>query len=237
MSLLYLVRHGQASFYGDDYDQLSELGVEQAHRLGVHWAELNLSFDHVYVGPRRRHRQTLDTIAAVYRGRGLRWPESRSLPELDEHSGPEVLTRALPELLQRDPVIRELKKKFRRDSDTAQRDYLRVFQKVTRMWVRRELSLPELEAWHEFRSRVQTGLTRMTDVTGSKMKIVAITSGGPVAVATGFALALAEEKTLELSWVIRNAAYSEFLFSRGRFSLLSFNAVPHLTDPHLQTFL
>ena len=85
MSLLFLVRHAQASFHGDDYDQLSERGMEQSRRLGIHWAELSLSFDHVYVGPRRRHRQTLDAVAAVYRERGLNWPEPVELPELDEH--------------------------------------------------------------------------------------------------------------------------------------------------------
>lgn len=69
MSLLFLVRHGQASFHGDDYDQLSARGMEQSRQLGLHWAELNLIFDHVYVGPRRRHRQTLDAVAAVYRTR------------------------------------------------------------------------------------------------------------------------------------------------------------------------
>ena len=34
MGTLYLVRHGQASFGADDYDQLSPLGQQQAVRLG-----------------------------------------------------------------------------------------------------------------------------------------------------------------------------------------------------------
>ena len=237
MSLLFLVRHGQASFHGDDYDQLSTRGIEQARQLGVHWAKWNLTFDQVYVGPRRRHRQTLEAVAAVYRERGMHWPAAIELPELDEHCGQDVVTRSLPDLLQRDPVIRDLKEKFRKDSDTAQRDYLRVFQKVTRMWVRRELHLPDLEAWHEFRGRVQQGLVKMTEAAGSKKKIAAFSSGGPVAAAMGFALNLDDEKTLELSWVVRNAAFTEFLFSRGRFSLVTFNAVPHLATPDLLTFI
>lgn len=237
MSLLFLVRHGQASFHADDYDQLSERGVEQSRQLGLHWADLNLIFDHVYVGPRRRHRQTVDAVAAVYRERGLHWPEPVELPELDEHCGQDVLTRSLPDLMQRDPVIRDMREKLRKDSDTAQRDYLRLFQKVTRLWVRHELSLPDLEAWHEFRDRVQRGLAKITETAGSKKRVAVFSSGGPVAAAMGFALNLDDEKTLELSWVVRNTAYAEFLFSRGRFSLVTFNAVPHLTDPHLLTFI
>jgi broad specificity phosphatase PhoE len=34
MGTLYLVRHGQASFGADDYDQLSALGRRQSVRLG-----------------------------------------------------------------------------------------------------------------------------------------------------------------------------------------------------------
>jgi len=237
MSLLFLVRHAQASFDRDDYDQLSARGGEQARRLGAHWAELNLIFDHVYVGPRRRHRQTLEAVAAVYRERGVRWPEPVELPELDEHCGQDVFTRSLPDLMQRDPIIREMKEKLRKDSDTAQRDYLRLFQKVTQLWVRRELSLPDLEAWHDFRGRVQRGLAKMTEAAGSKKKVAAFTSGGPVAAAMGLALNLDDEKTLELMWLVHNASYTEFLFSRGRFSLMTFNAVPHLTIPRLLTFI
>ena len=237
MSLLFLVRHGQASFDGDDYDQLSALGAEQARRLGAHWAELNLIFDHVYVGPRRRHRQTLDAVATVYHKHGLPWPKPTELPELDEHFGYDVLTRSLPDLIKRDPAIREMQEKMRQDTGARQRNYLRLFQKVTRMWVRRELSLPDLEAWHEFRSRVQCGLTKMTDVTGSRKRIAAFTSGGPVAAAMGWALNLDDEKTLELSWVVRNTACTEFLFSHGRFSMMTFNAVSHVTNAQLQTFI
>ncbi len=237
MSLLFLVRHGQASFDNDDYDQLSARGVEQARRLGAHWAELNLIFDHVYAGPRRRHRQTLEAVAAVYRERGRPWPEPIELAELDEHCGQDVFTRSLPDLMQRDPAIQEMKEELRKDSETAQRDYLRLFQKVTRMWVRRELSLPDLEAWHDFRGRVRRGLAKMTEAVGSKKKVAAFSSGGPVAAAMGLALDLDDEKTLELMWVVHNAAYTEFLFSRGRFSMVKFNAVPHVTDPHLLTFI
>jgi broad specificity phosphatase PhoE len=232
---MYLVRHSQASLHGNDYDQLSSRGVEQSRLLGLHWAELDLIFDKVYFGPRRRHRQTMEAVAAVYRERRLKWPEPVELPELDEHCGQQVLNRSLSDLMQRDPSIREIKEN--RDAPTQQREYLLFFQKVTRLWVRRELTHSDLEAWHEFRSRVQRGLAKITEAAGSKKKIAVFTSGGPVAAALGVALNLEDEKTLELSWVVRNAAYTEFLFSGGRFSLVTFNAVPHLTSSDLRTFI
>jgi len=39
MSLVYLVRHAQASFGAQDYDRLSELGRQQARWLGGYFAE------------------------------------------------------------------------------------------------------------------------------------------------------------------------------------------------------
>jgi broad specificity phosphatase PhoE len=84
MSSLTLVRHGQASFFAEDYDQLSALGHAQAGLLGDHWVRRRLGFDEVYVGPRTRQRQTAEAVGERYRQSGLPWPEPVLLPELDE---------------------------------------------------------------------------------------------------------------------------------------------------------
>ena len=237
MSVLIMVRHGQASFHSKDYDQLSPLGIEQSRLLGIHWTENNLTIDRIFVGPRRRHQQTLDAVGSVYRERGLAWPDPVELAELDEHSGQHVLTRCLPGLIQHHPSIRELVSKIQKGVDVEQRDYLKLFQKVTRMWVRGELSAPELEAWHEFRTRVNGGLGKVTSHEKRNQTVVAFTSGGPIAAAVGRALGIDDEKTLELSWIVRNTACAEFLFSGGRFSLAAFNTVPHLAERRLFTYV
>ena len=43
MSVLYVVRHGQASFFTDNYDQLSPKGVEQSRLLGKYWKKSGLA--------------------------------------------------------------------------------------------------------------------------------------------------------------------------------------------------
>ena len=50
MGTLYLVRHGQASFGADDYDQLSELGHKQSVRLGEYFARKGVHFDALIAG-------------------------------------------------------------------------------------------------------------------------------------------------------------------------------------------
>ncbi len=62
MSILHLVRHGQASFGADDYDNLSPTGIQQSIELGKALAKQQSTFDYVIVGPHRRHMQTFEGI-------------------------------------------------------------------------------------------------------------------------------------------------------------------------------
>jgi len=41
---------------------------------------------------------------------------------------------------------------------------------------------------------------------------------------------------LELHWRLRNGSLTEFAFTRDRFTLDSFNTVPHLDDPALWSY-
>ena len=81
MGTLYLVRHGQASFGADNYDQLSPLGRQQAVRLGEYWRSSGQRFDAVLLGTLRRHTQTLEGIAEGLPG----LPPAIALPGLNEY--------------------------------------------------------------------------------------------------------------------------------------------------------
>ena len=65
MSLIYLVRHGQASFGAEDYDRLSELGQRQSRWLGEYFAERGLRFSRVLTGTLARQRDTATAILAA----------------------------------------------------------------------------------------------------------------------------------------------------------------------------
>jgi broad specificity phosphatase PhoE len=64
MSEVYFVRHGQASFGSDNYDQLSEKGHLQARLLGEYFASQQMQFDHILTGDMVRHRETAEGICA-----------------------------------------------------------------------------------------------------------------------------------------------------------------------------
>jgi hypothetical protein len=41
---------------------------------------------------------------------------------------------------------------------------------------------------------------------------------------------------LEVNWRVRNCSLTEFVFTKDRFTLDSFNALPHLENPALWTY-
>ena len=59
---LIALRHGQASFGSDDYDQLSPLGAQQCEQAGRWLARHGHDFTRVVRGGHRRHQQSLAAL-------------------------------------------------------------------------------------------------------------------------------------------------------------------------------
>ncbi|MGI8744351.1 MAG: histidine phosphatase family protein [Bryobacteraceae bacterium] len=238
MALLTLVRHGQASFLEKNYDKLSVLGARQSAKLGDYWVRSQMTFDQVYHGPAERHIRTGGMVAETFAAAGLAWPESVLVPELDEYPGIEVMRTFLPGLMAKHEDIRAMESEFRQagEPSAAAKTYDRLFQRITRMWVARELDSPDVESWQNFCERIDRGISRIRQAALKSSQIVVFTSGGVIAATARIALELSAEKTLELSWAPRNAAFSEFRFSGERFSLSSFNNLPHLEDAAMITY-
>jgi broad specificity phosphatase PhoE len=242
MARLVLVRHGQASsLVRGDYDQLSPLGVRQARLLGEHWAARGVRFDHVFVGPRRRHAQTHAEVAAAYRDAGVPLPEPVQLPHLDEHHGMAVVAHHMPELTRCDPEVAEVVEALARGDAGRMRDFLRVFRRVLRAWADGRLRSPDggPEDWGPFRSRVREGVRAMAAHAGAAQRVVAFTSGGTTAAVVCDALGIDDGRAMDLSFEVRNASVTELrLAADGAVALHTFNVLGHLEhDDGLVTFL
>jgi broad specificity phosphatase PhoE len=83
MAELYLVRHGQASFGADNYDELSPSGRTQSGWLGEYFAQAGLRFDRIVIGTMQRHRQTADAILAAMGGPQVEIAQDAGLNEYD----------------------------------------------------------------------------------------------------------------------------------------------------------
>ena len=214
MGTLYLVRHGQASFGADDYDQLSPRGHEQAVRLGAYWRERGLQFDAVLCGTLRRHAQTLQGIQQGLEGT----PEPLLMPGLNEYDSHALIHCVHPMPLPRPDTPELYKQHFRLLCDAmAQR-------------MAGTISPAGMPCWDDFSGGVRAALDHVRrQHTGHNVLLVS--SGGPIAAAVGEVLCTPPEVTIALNMRIRNSAVTEFSISPKRLMLQTFNTLPHLDTP------
>jgi broad specificity phosphatase PhoE len=238
MSVLTVVRHGQASYMSEDYDKLSPTGEEQSRRLGQFWLRQGTVFDYVFRGPAKRHARTEQIIAEEFKSAGIHWPEAAVIDELDEFDAFQMLKIMGPIIVERDEHVRRLYEAFLQGQHGPEAGILleRFFEETARHWCSGEFDVPELESWGAFRARVERALAQIRSITRRSTSTVVITSGGPIAAMIGYTLELPHEKAVEFVWLSRNSSYSEFLDSGERLSLSSFNSCPHLDDSSLLTY-
>lgn len=232
MPQLLLVRHAQASFFGARYDELSELGRRQAAALGAHWLRHGVEFERVFVGPKRRHRDTCAIVAAAYAAAGRPFPGPAEMPELDEHQGARVMNHALG--LEASAETLHPSQVPEAEREQAVRDFFRSYERIMRDWARGALSVDGVESWEAFRARSLKALDRLCAGPEPGLR-VAFTSGGLVSSAAGWLLGLDAERVIDLSAVLKNTALTEVHWSARRRRLVSFNGLPHLPDPRSTT--
>lgn len=238
MSVLTLVRHGQASYMSEDYDKLSPVGEEQARQLGRYWTRHGIAFDRVFHGPAQRHIRTMQMAGEMMQAAGLPWPEPELLAGFDEFDAFLVVTTLTPLLARNNETVRGLSQDFERSRHTpeAGRKLQKLFEEVTRHWTRGEIQAADVETWVQFRARIAVALDRLRTSARPSSHTVVFTSGGPIAATVSYALELPPAKAVEFVWLSRNSSYAQFLFSGERFSMHAFNAIPHLESLELLTY-
>jgi broad specificity phosphatase PhoE len=238
MSHIILVRHGQASLLERDYDKLCANGEVQAGLLGEYWSRRGAVFGSVYSGPRARQLETARIVAEAYRSAGLGFPETVVMSDFDEYQAEAVLRECLPQLLRVNAEIEELHCAYKDSSESGERrkTFQKLFEAVIAKWVAGEIVAPGIESWHEFCLRVERGLAQVVRDTPPAASAVVFTSAGTIGAAMRRALHLSAEDTLRVTWMSRNASFSEFLASGERFTLSTFNAHPHLEGDGLLTY-
>ncbi|HLJ17789.1 MAG TPA: histidine phosphatase family protein [Bryobacteraceae bacterium] len=244
MSRLTVVRHAQAGPFETNSGCLSETGQLQARALAAYWIRRDTIFDEVYTGTLARHRQTEAIVAEAYRAAGRAWPTAHELPELNEYDAEGIIRAFAPAADLTDPRAFQL-----------------MFEDVMGQWLEGAIENSSIETWPQLRDRVLAGLAKITAGPVSR-RIVAFTSGGPIGLLVQTALGAPARGFLEANWRVRNTSITEFVFSAPRstvdiahnaagherflplasssravrFTLDSFNALPHLDDPALLTF-
>jgi broad specificity phosphatase PhoE len=214
MGTLYLVRHGQASFGADDYDQLSDLGHKQSVRLGEYFAHKGIRFGGLIAGTLRRHKQTLDGILQGMKHEG----EHLSWDGLNEYDAQAVIASVHPHKLEK-PT-----------SPDMVRHHFRLLRDGLAQWMAGVVSPRGMPTYDQFVAGVAGALDHVRANHYGK-NVLIVTSGGPIATAVGYVLGTSPETTIDLNLRIRNTSITEFVFTPKRHNLVCFNALPHLDAP------
>src|SRR5207248_75574 len=209
MSRLFLVRHGQASFMEQNYDKLSAVGETQARLLGDYWARRRVLFDRVYSGPRVRQIETARIVGEAYVKLDLPWPEVVVLDEFDEYHGESVMDAVLPQLVETNPMIRELYEAFKNSRSLREqhKTFQRLFGVIIGKWAAQEIVVDNIESWQEFSARVYHGLSKIAAADGKGQQVAVFSSGGPIGVTVQRALELAPHMSLKIAWMARNCSF------------------------------
>ena len=224
MTEILAIRHAQASFDADDYDQLSAHGEDQAMRLG-RWlaADHDYGFDAVVVGAMRRHQQTLAGIEQAFAANSRPLPEAEVDAGFNEFDHGAVLAAFLASHPQHRPEDR--------DAMPGPKDRMQVARYLLaalRHWASGAMDAQLEEGWFAFQSRVAAAMTRLTERHRGRERVLLVTSGGVIAQLAQRALEVPDARSVDLNIAIRNSAISEFVAHDGGVRLLSFNQLPHL---------
>lgn len=198
MPAVHLVRHGQASAHGDDYDVLSARGREQAAVVGAELARRGLRDPLVVSGTLARQRDTAAVVSEQLglSGRGAtdaRWNEY-------DHLG----------LLQRYPAAEE---------GVLQE----LLDHALTSWIGDETD----GGWRVFADGAFTALQELADGLGRGRDAVVVTSGGVLAAVCGALLDTPPAGIVALNRVTVNAAVTTLAVGRSGISLLTFNDHAH----------
>ena len=212
MGTLYLIRHGQASFGAEDYDNLSELGHKQAERLGTYFKQKNRQFDAVITGTLRRHTQTWQGIA---KGAGF-VHEPLQMPGLNEYDSHAVIATIHPGKLEKP------------DTPELYRHHFRLLKDGLTQWMNGVVSPVGMPSYVDFQQGVVDALDHVRK--NESGNILIVSSGGPISTAVGHILGTTPETTIELNLRIRNCSITEFAFTPKRHMLVAYNTLPHLEE-------
>jgi broad specificity phosphatase PhoE len=210
MGMLVMLRHGQAALGTSNYDQLSDLGVQQAQLAAARLVDADLSVDRVVCGKLRRQRDTAQPLLdRLGREAGSLLVDER----LDEYDHIGVLKAHTASV------------SFEGASGPdANRTIQPALEEAIARWAAAD-DAGYVESHDAFVDRVVAALDELTQTPGTS---VAVTSGGVIAVAYAHVLGLPVQMWPALARVTVNAGITKFISGSTGINALTFNDHAHL---------
>lgn len=234
--LVYFIRHGQAGSR-QEYDRLSDVGREQANRLGTWFARQRIRFDQAWSGRLNRQRETAEIVRESIRLKGLEFPEIVAHACWDEFDLDAVYSALGPRIASHDEEFRrqfdELQKKATDAASAVHRTWTHCDTTVVRAWIDGGYEFAG-ESFPAFVNRVRSG-DGLLETSGPNRNVAVFTSATPAAVWVARALELDGRKIMQLAGVTYNTSITVVRLDGERCRLFQFNTVPHIETPDLLT--
>lgn len=216
MSVLYLVRHGQASFGTDDYDRLSDLGKEQSRITGRFLAAQGIEPDRIVHGEMLRQRQTAE---GLLEGMGL---------SMDAHVDSGWNEYAAWELT---GVLDDVDPRAKHDSKIFQGE----LERGAARWASGEHDEDYRETYKQFTSRVERALDDAVAAMGSGQSTIVVSSAGAIAWTASRLIGGDFDQWMAFNRVTINTGITKIITGQSGTSLISFNDHGH-QDPKNATY-
>lgn len=220
MASIYLIRHGQASFGSDNYDQLSPVGQRQADVTGQFLAEVGLDIHAAVAGSLSRQQETGTRVLA-----GLGDPcELQTDDRFNEIDNDEQVKSLLPALVEKSEALAEIVSR----GLSSSKDYQKVIDAVFNAWVSPDCPDCGITPWPVYRDGVQAALNHIMESVGAGKNTAVFTSGGTIATAVGLIVGVDHTGFYQFYEPVMNCSITRFIYSRSRVSLSNFNDAAHL---------
>ncbi len=221
MPVIYLIRHGQASFGDADYDVLSDIGIRQSQVLGERLARILTRPTIVTCGDMLRHRQTARAAMQAV-DMTTEW---RTEPRWNEIDHERIIAAHRPDLVTHDDMRREMMKA----ADPLQA-FQTMFEVAIGRWVSGEHDADYVETWAAFRARCREALEQLVARLRPGTDALVFTSGGPISAIVMELLGVPDGGRFNFSIV--NCSITKLVAGKHGVTLSSFNGHAHFEGQH-----
>ncbi len=223
MGAIYFIRHGQASFGSNNYDQLSPLGHQQARVVGQALRSRGVKPDVLVSGTMQRHLETasgalaeMDLDLALVQG--LR--QHAGVNEFDHEN---VIEVAEPRYADKLVMMGEMAA-----SGDPRRSFQKFFQDAVGRWVDGHHADEYKEPWTVFKLRVISALDELVKMTPPKGSTLVFTSGGTISAICAHLLGLNDAQAFTINWTLANVGITKIQAGRDGLHLISVNEHGHV---------
>lgn len=231
MASIYLIRHGQASFGKENYDQLSELGQAQASKLGQALAERLPVFDAVVLGTMLRHRQTAENCLAGF-GASLDEVAPHYLEGWNEYDHQDILAQLRPEFATAAGMTAYIAAQ-----ENPKQAFETAFNDSINRWMAEANAADYVESWADYSARVHAALQATLDLANTHKNIAVFTSGGPISLVSQHLLGVPAENIMQMNWTLMNCAVTKIVSTRARTFIASLNEHTHFEGAENKRFV